>query len=368
MVFKSKPFRQSVFLSHETASVARAELQQDVINLLPILALFARCTNCKVVGDTIYFDENGMLELDVTPLLPQRNSILSLVVDTDRAVPELTVDYTVVLTRSPFEGSEYVTLFQGKLAVLDPSDVASKYASRLQVPVVGGVVLRLSASRAALPLKYLLISAIRTDINFSIAIPFPETITADILSMWRLPTRPQRYIVYLFWNSADGNTATVSYNESSVGVATFSTTSGTTIVNSISRVWRRDVSISYSASSNAVVKVFYVDFHVWPSMLLVKALQASYSTTSTSYVQYTPLNLSTTHARIRRIVVTSSANARWYVNVSGNKVLDSAWGITSLDFNPPVETYTVDLYLASADGANATASIIIIYDEVPARL
>ena len=368
MVFKSKPSRQSVFLSSEPDSVARAELQRDVVDLLPRLASLARCKNCRVVGDTIYFGENGMLELDVTPLLPQRNSILSLVVDTVRAPVGLAVDYTVVLARSPFEGSEYVTLFQGKLAVLDPSDVASRYTSRLQIPVVGGAVLRLSASRAALPLKYLLMSAIRTGINYVILIPYPNTITGGVLSMWRLPIQPQHYVVYFFWNSADGNTATVRYSERGVEVATFSTTSRTTIISSIGRVWRRDTSISYSASSNAVVKAFHIDFLVWPLTPPVKALQASYSTTSTSYVQYTPLSLSATYARIRRIVVTSSANARWYVNVGGNKVLDSAWGITSLDFNPPVEATRVDLYLASADGANATASIIIIYDEVPARL
>ena len=36
-----------------------------------------------------------------------------------------------------------------------------------------------------------------------------------------------------------------------------------------------------------------------------------------------------------------------------------------MDFNPPPRTSKVDLYLASADGTSATATIIIIYDEYP---
>jgi len=359
MVFKSKPFRQSVFLSSESASAARAELQQDVVDLLPKLASLARCKNCRVVGDTIYFGENGMLELDLVSVIPHRNSILWLLIDSTRAPVGLTVDYSFI--------TEGITLFQGSLAVLDPSDQAAKHALKLSVPV-GGFTLRLSASNAAVPFRSFLVSSLRVPLNFAVTLPYPRIVSSSLLSMWRLPIQPQRYAVYFFWNSADGNTATVGYSEDGVEVATFSTTSRTTIVSSVGRVFRRDVSISYSASSNAVVKVFYVDFFAWPPMPPVKALQASYSTTSTSYVQYTPLSLSATYARIRRIVVTSSANARWYVNVGGNKVLDSAWGITSIDLNPPVEATRVDLYLASADGADATASIIIIYDEVPARL
>jgi len=360
MVFKSKPFRQSVFLSSESASAARAELQQDVVDLLPKLASLARCTNCRVVGDTIYFGENGVLELDLASAIPHRNSILWLLIDSTRAPVGLTVDYSIVTT-------ENITLFQGSLAVLDPSDQAARHALKLSVPV-GGFILRLSASNAAVPLRSLMVSSLRAPQNFAVILPYPRIISGSLISMWRLPIQPQRYVVYFFWNSADGNTATVRYSEDSVEIATFSTTSTTTVISSIGRVWRCDISISYSASSNAVVKVFYVDFFVWPPMLPVKALQASYSTSSTSYVQYTPLSLSTTYARIRRIVVTSSANARWYVNVGGNKVLDSAWGITSIDLNPPVETTGVDLYLASADGNAASIIIIITYDEVPARL
>ena len=361
MVFRSRPYRQSPFLSGESASVARAEFQQNAVDLIPRLSSVAKCVNCRIVGDTVYFGENGVFELDVTPLLPSLRSILSLVIDRSRAPVGLSVDYEVVnrATNTP--------LFQGRLVVLDQSDSAWQHALRLIAPVAGGLALRLSASNVALPLMFLRISAV-SNTNFAFILPYPHRVSGDILTMWRLPVQPARYAVSIFWNSLDGNTATLTYREHGVDVATFSTASTSTIISSVGRVWRRDVLASYSASSNAVIKLFYIDFFVWPLAPPVRALQASYSTTSTSYVQNTPLSLSTTYARIRRIVVTASSNAKWYVNIGGNKVLDSAWGITSIDLNPPVEATRVDLFLASADGANATASIIIIYDEVPGRL
>ena len=362
MVFRSKPYRQSVYLSPESTSAARAELQQDAVDLLPRLASVAKCTNCKVVGDTIYFGKNGVFELDATSLLPSHISQLMLSVDRNRAPVGLAVDYTIFLTETNR------TLYQGKLVVLDPNDAAADLASKILVFIKPTTVLRLSASNVAVPFNYFAISSIRTHVNYAIYVPFPSLVDPPVFSMWRLPILPQRYSVIFFWNSRDGAAATLTYKEDGIDTATFSTTSTTTVINSVNRVWRRDVSISFSTSSNAVVKVFDVNFFVSANAVATKTLQSSYSTTSTSYVKYTPLSLSTLHARIRRIIVSASSNAKWYVNVGGNKVLDSAWGITSLDFNPPVETYTVDLYLASADGANATASIIIFYDEVPARL
>jgi hypothetical protein len=361
MVFRGRPVRQSPFLSGESASVARAEFQQNAVDLIPRLASVAKCTNCRIVGDTVYFGENGVFELDVTPLLPSMRSILSLAIDRSRAPVGLSVDYEIAVK------STGTPLFQGRLVVLDQSDSAWSRALRLVAPVTGDMVLRLSASNVVLPLMFLRISTV-SNTNFAFILPYPHRVSGSIISMWLLSIQPARYAVSIFWNSLDGNTATLTYREDGVDVATFSTTSTSTVVNSVSRVWRRDVLASYSASSNAVVKVFYIDFYVSPPALPVRALQASYSTSSASYVQYTPLNLSTVHARIRRIVVTASSNARWYVNIQGNRVLDSAWGITSIDLNPPVEATRVDLFLASADGANATASIIIIYDEVLGRL
>ena len=271
----------------------------------------------------------------------------------------LSVDYEIVVR------STNTPLFQGRLVVLGQSDSAAPRALRLSVPVSGDMVFRLSASNVALPLQLLRIFIVSNS-NFAFILPYPRLVSSDI-SMWRLPIQPTQYAVYFFWSSADGATATVTYRENGVDIASLSTTSTSTVVSSASRVWRRDIASSFSASSNAVVKVFYVDFFVWPPALPVRALQASYSTTSTSYVQHTPLSLAATHARIRRIVVAASPNARWYVNI-GSTVLRSEWGINSLDFNPPVEATRVDFFLASADGANATASFVIIYDEVPARL
>jgi len=360
MVFRSRPYRQSPFLSGESASVARAEFQQNAVDLIPRLASVAKCTNCRVNSDMIYFGENGVFELDVTPLLPSSRSILSLVIDRSRAPMGLSVDYEIAIR------STNMPLFRGRLVVLDQSDSAWSRALRLAAPVTGDMVLRLSASNVVLPLVFLRIFTVGNS-NFSLALPYPRLVPGDIISMWRLPIQPARYAVSIFWNSLDGNTATLTYRENGVDVATFSTTSTSTVVNSVGRVWR-DVTQSYSASSNAVVKVLHIDLYVSPPALPVRTLQSSYSTTSTSYVQYPVLNLTATHARIRKIVVSGSSNARWYVNVGGNTVLRSEWGVNSLDFNPSVETYRVDFFLASADGANATATIVIIYDEVPARL
>jgi len=361
VVFRARPARQSTYLSAEATSVARAEFQQNAVDLIPKLSALGRCTNCRIVGDTIYFGNDGVFELDVTSLLPSVRSILLLSIDRSRAPVGLSVDYELAIR------STGMPQLQGRLVVLDQSDSAWPRALQLMSPVTWDMVLRLSASNVALPLQLLRISSIGNH-NLSFTFPYPRLISGNILSMWRMPIQPARYIVYFLWNSADGRTATVTYREDGVDITSFSTTSTVTIISSIGRVWRRDVSPSYSASSNAVVKVFYVDFLVSPPALPVRALQASYSTTSTVYVQYTPLNLSTAHARIRRIIVSASANARWYVNVQNNTVLRSEWGITSIDFNPPVEATRVDLFLASADGASATASIIIIYDEVPGRL
>jgi len=96
MVFRSRPYRQSPFLSGESASVARAEFQQNAVDLIPRLASVAKCVNCRIVGDTVYFGENGVFELDVTPLLPSLRSILSLVIDRSRAPVGLSVDYEIV--------------------------------------------------------------------------------------------------------------------------------------------------------------------------------------------------------------------------------------------------------------------------------
>jgi len=358
MVFKTRS------LSTEPTSAAKAELQQNVVDLIPRLASVAKCTNCKVDGDTIYFGENGVFELDVTPFLPSRDSLLSLVVDESRAPVGLSVDYEIALTESPFEGTTDTTLFRGALATLPPNDTARRYAYRLIAPVTGGTILRLSASNAALPLKYLTLVPYNNNTNLSIVLPFPRVVHGDVLSMWRLPIQLQQYRVHFFWNSENGNTATVTYREDGVDIASFSTTSRTTVTNSVSRVWRRDVRFSFSASSNAVVKVLRIDFLVWPPVIPVRTLRAYYSTPGWRDL----LNLSATYARIRRIVVAASSNAMWHVNVGDSRVLDSLDGISSIDFNPPVEATRVSISLTSRDWASPTASVVVIYDEVPGRL
>lgn len=358
MVFKTKPFRQSTFLSSESASVARAELQQDVVNLLSKGASLAKCRNCRVDDNTIRFGESGVFELSFASLIPSRNALLLLIVDTNAQVGT-TVNYEVM--------REGVTAYSGRITVLDRSDLASTRSIRLFSPVNAATTLRLSASRVELPLAFFALLALRQVTNYTLSFPFPSVVSGSVGGMWHLPQLPQRYDVYFLWNSSDDNNATIEYREDGITVATFSTTSRSTISSSISRLWRRDVWMSFR-SNNAVVKSLNIDFFAAPLQLRVNSISASYSTTSTSYVKYTPLNLSTVYARIRRIVVSASSNARWYVNVGGNTVLRSEWGISSIDLNPPVEATTVDLYLASADGTNATASIIIIYDEIPARL
>lgn len=197
MVFRSRPYRQSVFLSPEQSSVARAEFQQNVVDLLPKLASLAKCTNCRIDGDTIYFNDNGLFELGLTPLLPSKNSILSLVVDRDRAPVGLSVRYEIALSQSPFDGSSNVTLCQGSLVVLNPSDMSSLNAVRLITPAPGGSILRLSASNVALPLKYLILYTLY-NVSYALNFPYPSIIFNDIISMVRLPSKPQLYAVRFF--------------------------------------------------------------------------------------------------------------------------------------------------------------------------
>jgi len=263
--------------------------------------------------------------------------------------------------------------FVGSIVVLPPSDPAYSASGNIIAPVSNMTVQLSAPSRVTLWLRSFRLLTLRTVTDFNFMLPNPTTVTGAVTTLYRLPYPPKNVEYAVFYASADGASASVALSEDGVQIASFSTTSTSTVTSYARRVWRKDTLFGFSKSANALLKGLVINFYNYdsgagPYRIYTKSLQASYSTTSTSYVQYTPLSLSTTYARIRRIVVSASANAKWYVNVDNNKVLDSSWGITSIDLNPPVEAYKVDLFLASADGTNATASIIIIYDEVPGRL
>ena len=362
MVFRERPARQSAFLAQvDPLSVARAELQQDSVELLPRLKYIAKCDKCSIYDDRIEFDAGGVFQLVTGPFLPAERSVLSILTDAGKMQVGDRVDYNI--------GNNFV----GSIIVLPSSDPAYVVSANVVAPV-GNMTVRLSApSRVTLWLRSFRLSTFRTITNFNFTLPNPTTVTSMVTSLFRLPYAPKNMEYVVFYASADGASASVALFEDGVQIASLSTTSTSTVTSYVRRVWRRDVSFGFSRSANALLRSLVINFHNYDSgaglyRIYTKSLQSSYSTTSTSYVQYMSLNLTATHARIRRIIVSASANAKWYVNVDGNTVLRSEWGINSLDFNPPVETYRVDLFLASADGANATATIVIIYDEVPARL
>jgi hypothetical protein len=363
MVFKRRPYRQSAFLAHaDPLSVARAELQQDSVELLPRLKYVASCIGCTIYDDRIEFDAGGVFTLVTGPYLPAERSILSILVDLSKMKVGDRVDYNIGLNN-----------FVGSIVVLPSSDPAYSASGNIIVPVSNFTVQLSAPSRVTLWLRSFRLLTLRTVTNFGFTLPNPTTVISAVTTLFRLPYPPKNVEYTVFYASADGASASVALSEDGVQIASLSTTSTSTVTSNVRRVWRRDTQFGFSKSANALLKGMYINFHNYDSgaglyRIYTKSLQSSYSTTSTSYVQYTPLSLSTTYAKIRRIVVTASSNAKWYVNVDSNTVLNSAWGITSIDLNPPVEAYKVDLFLASADGANATASIIIIYDEVPARL
>ena len=361
MVFKTRPFRQSVYLSPEAGSVAKSEYLQGAVDLWPYLRRLATCSGCIVNDDySIDFKAGGRLTLPLFLVMPSPVADLVIRIDTSKTPRSAALQYQVVEATGSVK-------YAGTLVPDSQYNV-----NILRIPVYGMVFpsLILSAS-SAVRVYFQQFQMLNTTFagNVATALPYPTAVDGLTFTPWRQRKAPSYYEVVFVWRSTDGNTASITYSENGIAVATLSTTSTSPVSNVISRVWlrRNQITFSYSASANAQIVIIFIFmfFDVPLPFIYTKSVQASYSTASTSYVQYTPLSLSATTARIRKIVVLGSSNAKWYINVDNNKVLDSAWGITSLDFNPPQDAKKVDLYLASADGANATASIIIIYDELP---
>ena len=362
MVFRSKPYRRSVFLSPEAESVAKNALLQGALDLWPYLQKAATCSGCTINDDySIDFQAGGWLTFLLYNVLPGPVSDLFVSMDTSKTPSGVSLRYRVV------DGFGFVP-YAGTLV---PN--AQLRANLLRVPVYGlppPVRLVLTAPSAA-KVYFNFFHMLNTSLggNMAVLLPYPTIVDGASFNAWRQRKAPVYYRVSFWWRSIDGNTASITYRENDVTVATLSTTSTSFITSVIGRAWLRlhDIHFGYSASANAEIARFAIHmyFDTPPPPLPTKSVEASYSTTSTSYVQRTPLNLSATTARVRKIVVLGSSNARWYVNIDGNKVLDSTWGINSLDFNPPQDVKRVDFFLASADGTNATATIIIIYDELP---
>lgn len=361
MVFKTRPYRQSVFLSPEAGSVARSEFLQGAVDLWPYLKRLATCSGCTINDDySIDFQAGGQLTLPLFLVMPAPMADLAIRIDTSKTPSGTSLRYQVVETN-------------GRVAYAGTLVSDSQYnVNNLRVPVYGMVFPSLILSApSAVRVYFQQFQMLNTTLagNVSAVLPYPTTVDGLTFTPWRQRKAPPYYEVVFIWRSTDGNTASITYSENGITAATLSTTSTSPVTSYIARVWlrRQQIAFSYSASANAqIVRItVFMFFDVPLPFIYTNSVQASYSTTSTSYVQYTPLSLSATTARIRKIVVSGSSNARWYVNLDGNKVLDSSWGINSLDFNPPQDVKKVDLFLASADGVNATASIIIIYDVLP---
>ena len=365
MVFKTKPFRQSVFLSPEPASAARSEILLGAISLLDWLSK-ASCSRCWISGNTIYFSPGGVLSLDLTPYMKSNVMLLTIAGD-----PTNPVD--VWLTN--FEG---VRIVGGKIVILPDTDqhFIRRYSTWFVYPLVASdrpTLFMRALQGSTLSLRTIMLTPIVPGFDYSpfILLNYPSNDRIP-LDMRIMPG--DSYVINFGWNSADDNPATLTYNELVPwgpyhNVAQFTTSSTSAMMSHIYRVRRNNVMPIWSLSSNAVLKQVTVHaYYANKPSPRTRGVVASYSTTSTSAVQYTPLSLTGMHAKIRKIAVSASSNAWWQVNIDGYNNVGSAIGITSFDFNPPEEAYRVDLYLASADGANATATIAIIYDLVPGML
>jgi len=355
MVFRSRPYRQSAFSSADPFLDARAVVHQNVILLWPYLKRLARCYRCEIYDDHIYFHAGGRLTLPLAPFMPANIAELLTGLDAGKTPRSTALQYQIL-------GWEGGVRFAGTLA---PNIWG---VLRIPLYVVDHAYLTLSSeSEAVAYFNAFWITRIFNGI-MHVILSAPTTYQRHILQPWFHRMPPKRYGIGIFWRSADGNPATLTYTENDIAVTTFSTTSTSVVWNGVVRMWTKDINIGYSASPNAVVHAIEAVIHFYEplsSMCKTTSVQSSYSTTSTTYVRNTPLSLTSMTARVRKIVVAASPNARWYVTIDGNKVLDSSWGLTSIDLDPPSDAARVDLWLASADGANATATIAIIYDHCP---
>lgn len=201
------------------------------------------------------------------------------------------------------------------------------------------------------------------------ALPLPS-FTSFVLSTFFTIVSATHFI-YTIFRSRDGANASVTLNEAGRTLATFTTTSTTYFTPYVTRFFERQdwVTYSWSLSPNAELLSFYVDTFLMQRFTpSTKSISQTFTTTSTTPTTRALLSLSTTYAKLRRIAVIASSNAGWLVKVGGNVVLDSAWGITSIDFSPPIDTMNVAVDYWSKDGTAATVTVIAVYDEYPGRL
>jgi len=340
-----------VFISHgEDLSAARAELQSAVFDLLPRLRVLTRCIDCDVVDSGIEFRAGGVAEIPIAQTWLRSTMRLQLSSDSTGGVT-----YEVI----PQIARTFV-FYRGRL---------TPEFRRLQVPVIAPSLLRLSASTSvSVRFDFFDTYTEREGFNTSLMMPFPEHFTSDILTAWRAPSLHQRLIATFTFRSTNGAAASVTYRENNGDIATFSTTSTSFTNFSLTRLLGRFFYVSYSASPNAEVAQVEFALHTEPVTPSMLSASASYSTTSTTYVKYTPISLIGMRAAVRRVVVDASPNAKFYVAFDDVKVLDSDWNVREVTFSPPsAPTRVVDLYLASTDGTNATATIAVIY-EILARI
>jgi hypothetical protein len=195
--------------------------------------------------------------------------------------------------------------------------------------------------------------------------PLPN-FTSFRLSNWFSRITNRRVLVALIYRSVDGAAATATLTADGTTVFTSSTTSTTPIWAVGSWIFKaRWATFSWTLSANAELTLFYVDTSIGDLNWVSKSISRSYSTTSTTATTADVLNLTITMARVRRVMISASSNATWRILLDGNVVLDSSWGVTSFDFNPPPEVKKVSVSYASTDGTTATVTVRVIYDERP---
>ena len=97
--------------------------------------------------------------------------------------------------------------------------------------------------------------SIKRDINIFVGY---QSVNSVPTSRWFLPHTPTMAWYGFFFNSIDGSTASVTYKEGGVTVATLSMTSTSTVIAGASRVYD-DLWRTFDRSANAQVKCVYVD-------------------------------------------------------------------------------------------------------------
>jgi len=372
MVFRKPPIRRSTYLSPETQSAARAESASEFVDLLHRLSGVSRCENCEVLGNKIVFRGAGRFVLDLWRFAVYKVSHFEFGL---RPSPEST----------PGVYSYYIANADGYYlrGRLNTNPGMPSVTRTIEVPVVHAKDLAFvieSGGPAVLVVNFAFMRFPKHVRNHSIAVPMPDTTTAfgrlGFGSVWLMPAYHSS-MFEVWYASSDGNPATVRVLELDMGetyrsgwvwteLIQISTSSTSPQRFTVYRLHRDAYIRAEPATENVVIYAFIYRFS--PTRWVfspTKSVTATYSTTSASYARYTPLSLTTLRAAIRRIIVSASTNANWYVAIDGNRVLDKAWGVADITFSPPTDpARTVDLYLASTDGSEANATITIIYDEL----